>query len=152
MPNPMWKPVGRTQDGKLSQHTLENTAARVYLVVEFDFAEFAPDGKTPTLWAPLVREWRRAGITVTDACAALHIHLAARLPLVAAVHSGGKSLHGWYPAFNQTDDQLRPFMDYAVSLGADKATWTRSQFVRIPDGRREDGRRQIAYYFVQERR
>ena len=147
VPNPMWERVGFTQDGKQSEHTLENTAARVYLVVEFDFSEFARDGKTPTRWAPLVRDWRASDITVADACAALHLHLAARLPLVMAVHSGGKSLHGWYPAFSQTDSQLRQFMESAVTLGADPTTWTRSQFVRIPDGRRENSERQTAYYF-----
>src|SRR5690349_17937377 len=29
---------------------------------------------------------------------------------------------------------------YAVSLGADPATWTRSQFVRMPGGRRDNGK------------
>jgi hypothetical protein len=37
-------------------------------------------------------------------------------------------------------------MDYAVSLGADHATWLRSQFVRLPDGLRQNGRRQVTYY------
>ena len=36
-------------------------------------------------------------------------------------------------------------MDYAVSLGADHATWLRSQFVRLPDGLRQNGKRQITY-------
>jgi hypothetical protein len=26
-------------------------------------------------------------------------------------------------------------------------TWTRSQFVRLPDGRRQNGVRQVTYYF-----
>jgi hypothetical protein len=38
-------------------------------------------------------------------------------------------------------------MRYAVSLGADHAPWTRSQFVRIPDGTHENGRRQPVFYF-----
>ena len=97
-------------------------------------------------WAPLIREWRDAGVTVADACAALHLHLATLLPLVAVVHSAGKSLHGWYYVSDKTDVELRPFMDYAVSLGADHATWLRSQFVRLPDGLRENGRRQVTYY------
>jgi hypothetical protein len=103
-------------------------------------------GKTPSQWAPLVREWRDSRITLADACAALHLHLAALLPLVAVVHSAGKSLHGWYYVFDKIDVELRPFMDYAVSLGADHATWLRSQFVRLPDGLRQNGRRQVTYY------
>lgn len=39
-------------------------------------------------------------------------------------------------------------MRYAVSLGADHATWTRSQFVRLPDGTRDNGHRQAVYYFA----
>jgi len=145
-PNPMYKLQGRTLDGKPSEHCKEATAARVYLIVEFDFSEFARDGKTLSKWAPLVQQWRAEGVSVLDATAALHRHLSARLPLVAAVHTGNKSLHGWYPAFNQTDGQLRPFMQYAVSLGADHMLWNRSQFSRMPDGTRENGKPQTAYY------
>ena len=43
---------------------------------------------------------------------------------------------------SQSEDRLRRFMNYAVSLGADPATWTRSQFVRMPDGARDHGKRQ----------
>ena len=147
VPNPMLGVLGRTKvENRLSEHTLERTARRVYLVVEFDFSEFARDGSTLSEWELLVREWREAGITVADACAALHLDLASRLPLVALVHSGGKSLHGWYYAFRRPEAELRAFMDYAVGLGADHATWLRSQFVRLPDGLRENGRRQVTYY------
>lgn len=146
VPNPMLTVRGRTQEEKESEHTLASTCARVYLAVEFDFSEFARDGQIPTQWAPLVRKWKELGISLADAGARLHIHLAKRLPLVAAVHSGGKSLHGWYAAFNRSEVQLRSFMNYAVSLGADRATWTRSQFVRMPDGTRENGKRQVCYY------
>ena len=38
----------------------------------------------------------------------------------------------------------------AVSLGADRATWTRSQFVRMPDGTRDNGNRQAVYFFNPE--
>ncbi len=38
-------------------------------------------------------------------------------------------------------------MRKAVSLGADPATWTRSQFVRMPDGTRDNGKRQTVYFF-----
>jgi len=62
-------------------------------------------------------------------------------------HSGGKSLHGWYLALGKSRAELRRFMNYAVSLGADRATWTRSQFVRVADGLRENGQRQRVFYF-----
>jgi hypothetical protein len=147
VPNPMLGVFGRTKiTQQLSEHTLEQTAARVYLVVEFDFTEFARDGVTLSGWGPLVREWHDAGTTVADACASLHLHLASRLALVAVVYSGGKSLHGWFHAFRKPESELRAFMDYAVALGGDPASWLRSQFVRLPDGLRENGKRQITYY------
>ena len=63
------------------------------------------------------------------------LHLAKVAPLVLAVHSGGKSLHGWFYCAGQPEEKWLHFMRYAVSLGADPATWTRSQFVRLPEGR-----------------
>jgi hypothetical protein len=147
VPNPMLDYVGHTTEGRWGEHTKEQTARPVYLVIEFDFCEFVRDGKTPSCLAPAVREWREHAITVADTCAALHLHLAKRLPLICVTHSGGKSLHGWYYVFDRREAELRHFMGYAVSLGADRATWTRSQFVRIPDGLRENGTRQRVFYF-----
>ena len=147
VPSPMLEKLGVTQSGKRSQHTLEQTARRIYLVVEFDFSEFARDGKTETSWAPLVREWRTHDIEIADACAALHLHLAVYLPLVCAVHSGGKSLHGWFTAHAVNGAAQLAFMKTAVELGADTVTWCPSQFVRMPGGTRENGKRQVTYYF-----
>jgi hypothetical protein len=146
VPNPMLDYLGRTAEGHFSEHTKANTARRTYLVAEFDFAEFGRDGKTPSCWAPLVRGWQDRGVTVADGSAALLWCLAERLPLVCITHSGNKSLHGWYQVFGQSENALREFMAYAVKLGADPATWTRSQFVRLPSGLRENGRRQLCYY------
>jgi hypothetical protein len=147
VPNPMLRVKAITQEGRESEHTKAATAARVYQVIEFDFSEFGRDGKTETIWAPLVREWRSEGVTVADACAALHLHLSVARPLVLVTHSGGKSLHGWYACFDRSEKDNRVFMDYAVRSGADPHTWLRSQFVRMPDGTRENGRRQTVYYF-----
>jgi hypothetical protein len=146
VPSPMLERFGKTREGKRSEHTLEQTAERVYLVVEFDFSEYARDGVQETIFAPLVRSWRTQGIEIADACAALHLFLANDLPLVLVVHSGGKSLHGWYAAHNQEPEALRLFFRSAVELGPDPATWCPSQFVRLPDGRRENGKAQTRYY------
>jgi hypothetical protein len=151
VPNPMLKIKGLTREGKESEHTKEATAARVYLVVEFDFAEFAPDGVTNTNMAAALREWRDKGITVTDASAALHLHLSVARDLVLVTHSGGKSLHGWYACFDFTEEQNRKFFEYACHIGADPRTWLRSQFVRMPDGTRENGKRQTIFYFDPEK-
>jgi hypothetical protein len=85
-----------------------------------------------------------------DDHAALLWHLALKAPLAMVVHSGSKSLHGWFFCAGQPEERLRQVMRYCVSLGADRATWTRSQFVRMPDGTREGGKRQVVYYFNPE--
>jgi len=76
----------------------------------------------------------------------LILHLGTFAPLVCAVHSGGKSLHGWFYVQGQPDVKVEKFFRYAVSLGADRATWTRSQFVRMPDGTRNNDQRQTVFF------
>ena len=125
VPSPMNARTGRTQEGKESEHTLENTGPRRFLIIEQDAGS-------------------------ADDQAAVLLHLAARAPLALAVHSGSKSIHGWFMAAGQPEERLRRFMRYAVALGADRATWTRSQFVRVPDGTRDNGKRQIVYFFNPE--
>jgi hypothetical protein len=146
VPNPMLRVLGITQDGRWSEHTKDATSRPVYQIIEFDFSEKDRSGND-TILAPLVRRWQQSGITVTDACAALILHLAERLPTLASVcFSGGKSLHAWFRVLELNRAQRRQFMRGAVSLGADKATWNPAQFVRIPDGLRASGVRQTAYY------
>jgi hypothetical protein len=150
VPNPMIAVAGITQDGRWSEHTKHATAKRVYQVIEFDFSEKDKNGGD-TIWAPLIRKWQESGITVLDACAALIGYLAERLPTLAVVcFSGGKSLHAWFRVFKLDKPKQREFMRYAVSLGADRATWTRSQLVRIPDGLRPNGARQTCHYLNPE--
>jgi len=121
-PNPMIARVGRMQDGKASAHALETTGPRRFLVIEQD---------SGTL----------------DEQSAVLLHLAGLAPLAVAVHSGGKSIHGWFYSGGQQEEKLRGFMQYAVSLGADSQMWTRSQFARMPDGIRDNGKRQTVYFF-----
>lgn len=127
VPNPMSKLNGKIKrprkDGSDdSQHSLDNTGPRRYAVIEFD------EG------------------TTDDHAALLH-ELENYAPFVMAVHSGGKSLHGWFYVEQQPEDKVLRFYRYAVSLGADHATFTKSQFVRMPDGLRKNGQRQVLYYF-----
>ena len=122
VPSPMSAIEGVTKDGKPSRHTLSNTGARRFLICEFDTG-------------------------TADEHAALLLHLGTFAPLVCAVHSGGKSLHGWFYVHGQPDAKVEKFFRYAVSLGADRATWTRSQFVRMPDGTRDNGNRQTVFFF-----
>jgi hypothetical protein len=123
VPSPMTAKSGLTKDGHQSEHCLGNTGPRRFLVIEFDQGTF-------------------------DEHAALLWHLKEFGPLTLTVHSGSKSLHGWFAVNGRDENKLCAFMRYAVGLGADHATWTRSQFCRMPDGTREkSGVRQAVYYF-----
>lgn len=131
----------------MSARTGDNVGPRRHLVVEFDFKPFTPAG-VQTRWAPLVAEWRATGRTVHDACASLLWHLAGFAPLGMVVHSAGASLHGWFPTRGLADTAgPEKFFRYAVSLGADRATWNRSQLVRMPGGTRDHGGHQRVLYF-----
>ncbi len=121
VPSPMTARTGLTQEGKESAHALSNTGPRRFLICEFDTG-------------------------TEDEQAALLIHLASYAPMVCALHSGGKSLHGWFFVHGQPEEKVSRFFRYAVSLGADHATWTRSQFVRMPDGTRDIGKRQTVFF------
>jgi hypothetical protein len=75
------------------------------------------------------------------------MHLSETAPLVLAVMSGGKSVHGWFFCEDRNEDSLRLWFSKAVALGADSKLWTRSQFTRMPDGTRDNGNRQSIIYF-----
>jgi hypothetical protein len=121
VPSPMSAVTGLTKEGNESAHTLSNTGPRRFLICEFDTG-------------------------TTDEQAALLLHLAGYAPLVCALHSGGKSLHGWFYVHGQPDEKVARFFRYSVRLGADHATWTRCQFVRMPDSIRDSGQRQTVFF------
>jgi hypothetical protein len=125
VPSPMLAKYGHTKDGKQSEHTLEATGPRRFLVIEGDG-------------------------TSKDHQAAVLLHLAERAPLTLVVDSGGKSLHGWFFVAGKTDEQLASFFRLACTLGADDRLWLRSQFVRMPDGTRDSGKRQHILFFNPE--
>lgn len=130
IPSPMLSKYGKTQDGKLSQRSLDATGPRRFLVVEGDKLD---------------------GINIPkDTQAAVLLHLAERAPLSLVVDSGGKSLHGWFFVAGKSDEQLAPFFRRACTLGADKMLWGRSQFARMPDGTRDTGKRQNILFFNPE--
>jgi hypothetical protein len=148
VPNPMLSVFGLTQEGKKSEHAKTSVGRRCYLVTEFDIAHYARDGKTRTLWAPIIDAWKKEKISVVDACEAAILELAKSLPLVLVVFSGGKSLHAWWRVFGKTEKQSRDFMRKAVRNGADPKTFDSHQFVRMPGGVRSNGSRQVIFYFA----
>lgn len=137
VPNPMNERKGLTLRGKFSAHALSATGPRRFLVVEFDF-----DARKSVAAKRFLARLQSDGRDVRDLCAALLLHLAEKEPMAMAVHSGRRSMHGWFFCAGVSEDRVRHFMEYAVCLGADAATWTRSQFVRMPDGLRNRRTRQ----------
>ena len=122
VPSPMTARYGkRKSDGEESEHTLDNTGPQRFLICEFDKGNL-------------------------DDHASILLHLTKVAPLALVVFSGSKSLHGWFYVEGD-EDQAKRFFTYAVKLGADPATWTRSQFVRMPEGLRENGNRQVVHFF-----
>jgi hypothetical protein len=61
--------------------------------------------------------------------------LDEELPLGMVVHSGHKSLHGWFPCFHLGRREIRSFVRLATELGADPMLRIPSQYVRMPLGR-----------------
>lgn len=122
VPSPMKAKTGKTQDGRISQRCLRNTDLRRHLVIEQD---------SGTL----------------DEQAAILLELARLWPMSLVVHSGGKSLHGWFYCEGKKEREQLRFMNYAVSLGADPATWTKCQLVRMPGGLRDSSILQKVEFF-----
>lgn len=123
VPSAMTAKVGTTLDGRESPHTKSNTGPRIYQVVEFDQA------------------------TVSDQFS-FHSFLSTKFPLVLILHSGGKSVHGWYLVEGQEEHKVREFFNLACVLGADKKTWSPTQFVRMPGGynNKHLKKQQVAYF------
>lgn len=125
VPNAMAKPAGVTQDGKPSARTLNNVGPRMYFVADFDSGD-------------------------ADDHAAIILHLAKYAPLAMVLHTGNRGLHSWFRVAGAPEEAIERFMDYAVSLGADKQLRVLCQYCRMPDATRETGERQSVIYFNPE--
>jgi hypothetical protein len=111
VPSPMTAKQGLTREGKLSAHASSNTGPRRFLIVEFDF-----DASNSDQEAHLLERLATEGRDVRDLCAALLLNLAEKAPLALAVHSGGKSLHGWFYCAGVPEQTVWCTFQYAVSL------------------------------------
>jgi hypothetical protein len=126
VPNPSRVKVGTNMQGKLSQHCRDATGLRKYIVVESDDEALSFDEK-----ASVLRYLRdRAG---------------AELKMV--VHTGGKSLHGWFKSTGDSHLDWE-FMRIACLLGADLRMWLPEQLARTPNAiRLSNGAEQKCYHF-----
>ena len=117
----MTKRRGTTLEGRTSAHAKSNTGERRFCVCDFD----KPD---------------------PEYHAAITYQLMRTYKLVLTLTSGGKSLHSWF-AVEPTEQ--KNFWRLAIRLGADPALErNRSQFVRLPNGRRSsNGKKQAVFYY-----
>lgn len=122
VPSPMSARRGKSKEGRPTSRSLSNTGGRRFLVIEFDSMS-------------------------QDTQAAILKRLERDFPLALVVHSGNISLQGWFNIQGVGEGRIREFMARAVMLGADPATFTRCQFVRMPGGRRDNNRFQWVLYF-----
>jgi hypothetical protein len=122
VPNPMASLYGHTKEGQKSQRSFSNVGERRFLVLDFDTG--TADSHAAILW-----------------------FLSQKRPLRLVLHSGGKSLHGWFYVEHVPEVASLAFMQEAVSLGADRVLWVKHQLVRIPGGTRQDGSPQRLLYF-----
>lgn len=131
VPNSARSRTGTTLSGKQSSRCLEMFPRRDYIVIEFDPPKISDTAQQTELF---------------DRQAAMLWFLAQRAPLAMVVHSGGKSLHGWFRAHDHEAVNLK-FIDSAAMLGADPSAKTRCQPYRVPLGRRATGEIHHVYYF-----
>jgi hypothetical protein len=84
---------------------------RLFLVIEFDLDD-------------LDSQWNLLS----------HLELSSGLHLAMVVFSGGRSLHGWFACFGLSEHKAVSFILKAKKLGADRTTYSPSQYVRMPNG------------------
>ena len=127
VPNPMKGKVGLTKDGKPSKRCTDNTGPRKRIVCDFDLPHPAMQ---PSLVAYLADysgldpEW--------------------------VVHSGNKSLQAAWFCSSWCSEDILTFEKEAVRAGADPAIMgdgRRCQFVRMPAGYRDNGKRQVIHFW-----
>jgi len=128
VPNAMSALEGpRKSDGRMSPRTQANTGDRKYIVCDFDVP--------PKMWHPSLINH------LIDFC--------GTMPALVLT-SGGKSLHAWWRCYGMSDDDIATFEYEAVRVGADPAIMgdnRKNQFVRLPNGTRDDGNSQDVYYW-----
>jgi hypothetical protein len=149
VPNPMTAPYAIDSKGVKHRRCLANTGPRRFIICDFDIKEADKDGN-PTVYAPLVQKWRKHGVTIQDAAAALIDYLAGYGPLVLVVYSGNVSLQAWFYAQGESESarsNLRDFFESAIVLGADKAGWNRCQLFRMPGATHPITKRQQTVHF-----
>jgi len=121
VPNPMKAKSGMTKTGTISARCQDNVHHRRHLITEID-----DPGLSPEMQARIITYLATKTDSVTK----------TTIPLIAVVHSGGKSLHAWWRVEGLPVEQIIAFFSVACFLGADPTLWDIAKWVRMPGGTR----------------
>lgn len=133
---------------------LPNAHCAPFIVANPMTAERAPNGSVRSIANASPRHLRRHLVVEFDtgdgraeqAAVLSSLHTPA-MPLVLAVWSGGKSIHGWFDT-SRADPSLHvALFSLAAHLGADETLFDMSKLVRMPGGTRSNGQPQVILYF-----
>lgn len=129
VPNPMTAKTGLTKHKDIRQRSRDNTGEQIYVVVEADFPILSKEDQIHFGATLLIRM------------------LALGHKLCVVVHSGNKSIHGWFRV--GTQHSKHDLMRAAATMGADTLTFRKEQWVRLPGGTRDNPDRthqSVLYY------
>lgn len=103
------------EDGSVcrSVRCLANISRRLYIVVEFDSHDMGTQLR-------------------------IHAWLSLFLPLLLLVHSGRRSVHGWYYVPGMSDEEVQALFSFLKLLGVDGACKDASRLTRLPGAVRQD--------------
>ena len=132
---------------------LPNAHLAPYVVANPMISERSPNGSARSLANASPRSQRRhlvvefdTGDSREEQAAVLSSLSTPAMPLVLAVWSGGKSIHGWFDVSASPSAQIALFA-LAAHLGADESLFDMSKLVRMPGGTRQSGECQTVLYF-----
>lgn len=133
---------------------LPNASRAPFVVANPMTAEHAPNGSVRSLANATPRHLRRHLVVEFDtgesreeqAAVLSSLHTPA-MPLVLAVWSGGKSIHGWFDVSGANPAHHVALFALAAHLGADETLFDMSKLVRMPGGTRSTGQPQTILYF-----
>jgi hypothetical protein len=146
VPSLMDSQRGKKDNGDTSRRCASMVSRRLYLVVETDFRP-DKDGAESTPAGELMRNSPHLPSPKELSAGVAHHWLDLGWPVALILFSGGKSVHSWLATWAHDDDtEAARMFSHATALGADAALWTPCQPVRVPEGRREDGREQPVLY------
>lgn len=123
--SPLRKPYGLNKHGGQAAHCRDTAGPRRYAVFESDSGRSVDDQVAVLLW--------------------FEKHTGTKLRMM--VHTGGKSVHGWFDVRHMSPQEFFNWLKLACEYGADPRMFLPEQKCRAPGGwRAKDSKRQKVLY------